>query len=266
MRTIRFLKKRLIQIFAIGFSILLLILFIRTFTKIYEDVEVYVWSWFLIITFPVLLLLFQVKDGDSRVLKGFLIIFAVLYAILVNSVILINPDNGDNQLQPLLVSSYFIIPIELFLLFTIWKQLIKPFKTRIKIEDSVSNSKAFISYNHENSDVALKIKDALEKEDFEVIIDTESMNAGENISKFIKNSIQESAITISLVSNKSLTSAWVAMETINSFLQENNSSKRKKLIACYLDEDFFKNEFTLNAIEAIDKQIKENQELISQYS
>jgi len=97
-----------------------------------------------------------------------------------------------------------------------------------------------------------------------VIIDQEDMRAGDDIKAFIEKSIRESTVTVSLVSNESLTSAWVAMETVDTFFQE-RYSRRKKFIACYLDDDFFQTGYTLKAIDEIDKQIKANQDLIPEY-
>ena len=41
--------------------------------------------------------------------------------------------------------------------------------------------KVFISYNHKDQEVALKIKNRLETAGIAVIIDTEAMSTGENI-------------------------------------------------------------------------------------
>lgn len=124
--------------------------------------------------------------------------------------------------------------------------------------------KVFISYNHSDSEVALKILDALEKASIEVIIDQEDMMAGADIKNFIEKSIGESTVTVSLVSNRSLKSAWVALETIDTFFLE-RYMKNKKFIACYLDDDFFQPDYTLKAVTDIDEQLKTNQKMIPEY-
>ncbi|WP_162458989.1 TIR domain-containing protein [Desulfosarcina ovata] len=122
----------------------------------------------------------------------------------------------------------------------------------------------FISYNHGDSDVAQKLKKTLEQNGIAVRIDSEAMKAGEDIKSFIERSIEETTITLSIVSNNSLLSAWVAMETINTFYLE-KFKRDKKLTACYLDDDFFKPRFRLEATQKIDAKIQEIDELIPEY-
>jgi len=78
--------------------------------------------------------------------------------------------------------------------------------------------KIFVSYNHKDQRIALKISDKLAEEGFEVIIDADDMKTGQDIEQFILQSIRESNATISLISTNSLMSAWVTLETILSIL------------------------------------------------
>ncbi|HXU36275.1 MAG TPA: TIR domain-containing protein [Blastocatellia bacterium] len=135
------------------------------------------------------------------------------------------------------------------------------------IENSAASeaSTAFISYNHADSDAADKLKVALEESGIVVRIDTAAMEAGANIQEFIERSIRETGVTISIVSNRSLLSAWVALESIDSFYQEKFTG-RKRFIACYLDDDFFRNDFQLKAIRQIDLQIEEIDRLLPDYN
>ncbi|HSS22042.1 MAG TPA: TIR domain-containing protein [Pyrinomonadaceae bacterium] len=129
-----------------------------------------------------------------------------------------------------------------------------------------SNSPSvFISYNHSDSDVADRLKTALEKNGIVVRIDTAVMEAGANIQEFIESSIRDTGVTVSLVSNHSLLSAWVALESIDTFYQEKFTGK-KKFIACYIDDDFFRTDFRLNATKQIDAKIDEIDKLIPEYS
>ena len=120
----------------------------------------------------------------------------------------------------------------------------------------------FISYNHNDSDIANKLKEKFEAKGIEVIIDNENMQAGENIKEFIEKCVRESTITVSLISRKSLLSAWVAMESINTFYHEKTNAK-KKFIACYIENDFFKRTFTDEALDQIEGEIKELQSIIT---
>lgn len=113
----------------------------------------------------------------------------------------------------------------------------------------------FISYNHNDQVIALKIKSDLEKEGFKVIIDVEKMRSGEGIEQFIFSCIEKSNVTLSLVSSNSLLSAWVAMETIISKVDENLRSRY--FIPCYIDTDFFKRDFVDTALDKIEAEILE---------
>lgn len=125
--------------------------------------------------------------------------------------------------------------------------------------------KVFISYNHEDSLVAEKLKSALEEKGIAVTIDSEAMAAGASIQQFIESAVRDADVTLSIVSKRSLLSAWVAMESITAFYGEKLQSN-KKFIACYIDDDFFKPTFRLKATEEqIDPKIAELEELISKY-
>ncbi|MEI6142325.1 MAG: SUMF1/EgtB/PvdO family nonheme iron enzyme [Mariniphaga sp.] len=121
--------------------------------------------------------------------------------------------------------------------------------------------KVFISYNHKDQEVALKIKDRLESSGIKVIIDVEAMSTGENISEFIKKCIHESGITLSLISSNSLMSAWVAMETIWSSYDE--TLRNRYFLPCNIDNSFFKISFTDQTLDVIEERTSEVSDTIS---
>lgn len=129
-------------------------------------------------------------------------------------------------------------------------------------EKDSSASRVFISYNHNDSSVANKLKERLRTENIEVTIDSEKMVAGSDIKEFIENCIKDTQTTISLISKKSLLSAWVAMESTNTFYHE-KTNRQKKFIACYIDDDFFRRDFTDMALDSIEEEITEIQQLIA---
>lgn len=132
-------------------------------------------------------------------------------------------------------------------------------------EDRTSDTTTvFISYNHADSATADKLKVALEKNGIVVRIDKAVMEAGESIESFIEASIRDTAVTLSIVSNRSLLSAWVALESIDSFYQGKSMGNRK-FIACYIDDDFFRTDFRIKATKQIDTQIEEIDRLIPDY-
>jgi hypothetical protein len=130
------------------------------------------------------------------------------------------------------------------------------------------NRTIFISYNHKDQACALKIRDKLIEKGWEVMIDVERMQTGENIDQFIINCIQKSDVTLSLISANSLLSAWVTVETMATTLDE--KLRNRKFIPCYIDNEFFNRRFiddkaliiikeNLQEIgDIIEKRIKEN--------
>lgn len=127
---------------------------------------------------------------------------------------------------------------------------------------NTTSKNVFISYNHNDIEIANKLKEKLNAANIHVVIDSENMQAGEDIKEFIEKCVRETGTTISLISKKSLLSAWVAMESINTFYHEKTDTT-KKYIACFIDDDFFKRDFTDNTLDHIDGEIKEIQGLIT---
>jgi hypothetical protein len=123
--------------------------------------------------------------------------------------------------------------------------------------------RVFISYNHNDAEIANKIADKLKAQNISVIIDIEKMKSGEDIRSFIESSIRDTETTLSVISANSLLSDWVAMESIDTFNNEKTNAE-KKFIACYLEDGFFRADFTDNALNSIHKKIEEIQAEITQ--
>jgi formylglycine-generating enzyme required for sulfatase activity len=124
-------------------------------------------------------------------------------------------------------------------------------------------STVFISYSQKDKKVAAKVRATLEANGIRVTIDSESMAAGGNIRAFIDQAIRDTQVTLSIVSRNSLSSDWVALESIESFAAE-KFLEGKKFIACYVDEEMFRDEFLIEAIDALDQQISELTGLIEE--
>lgn len=118
----------------------------------------------------------------------------------------------------------------------------------------------FLSYNHKDVDAATKVKDFLRSKGIVVTIDSEAMKPGEDIASFINKCIRESDVTLSLVSNNSLLSAWVGMETANTLTGENIANK--KFIAVVIDGSFYDMAFVRNSIATVDKRLSDLKEEI----
>jgi TIR domain/Effector-associated domain 11 len=128
--------------------------------------------------------------------------------------------------------------------------------------NGVKAKSVFISYNHHDIEIANKLKEKLTAININVVIDSERMQAGEDIKEFIEKCVRETGTTISLISKNSLLSAWVAMESINTFYHEKTDTT-KKFIACFISDDFFNRDFTDQALDHIDGEIKQIQELVT---
>lgn len=133
-----------------------------------------------------------------------------------------------------------------------------------KAAENKGGKKVFISYNHKDSAIAQKLKKALEGNGHQVTIDVESMPVGMDIKQFIDKAVEDTDVTLSLVSRNSLISGWVAMETINT-LNMSKFNQNKHFIACYLDEAFFKPDFRLEVTDVIDQKLQEMNELTDKY-
>lgn len=125
----------------------------------------------------------------------------------------------------------------------------------VEEQDKQDGKNVFISYNHSNREIAGVLKQKLKERGVDVVIDSDSMLAGEDIKAFIQKSVAETQVTLSIVSKESLLSAWVAMETIASFYQE-QVNEQKKFIACYVDEEIFQHNFTDEALRSIEKELQ----------
>lgn len=124
----------------------------------------------------------------------------------------------------------------------------------MEMKAGARQKRVFISYNHKDAAIANLIKEHLVKAGIDVTIDSEAMGAGENIKTFIEKSVRDTETTLSIVSANSLLSAWVAMETLNTFGLE-LGQVTKKFIPCYIQPDFFDAAFTDKARLQLDEKI-----------
>ena len=122
-------------------------------------------------------------------------------------------------------------------------------------------STVFISYNHNDKEAADKVRATLEASGIRVTIDSKSMNAGGNIRAFIDQAIRDTQVTLSIVSRNSLSSDWVALESVESFAAE-RYLEEERFIACYLDEGFFEDSFLGQALGSLQQQIDDLDEEI----
>lgn len=123
----------------------------------------------------------------------------------------------------------------------------------------------FLSYNHDDAATAARIRAALEAASVAVHIDGDAMAPGEDIGAFIARSVRNTDATVCIVSNRSLASSWVAVETVQAFDAERGGAGRR-FIACYLDDDFFRPEYRLDRTREIDARIAAIEGLLPEYA
>lgn len=113
----------------------------------------------------------------------------------------------------------------------------------------------FISYNHNDQDIAKQIKDYFENNGLNVVIDFESLATGEKIEDFIRRCIKDSGVTLSIVSANSLMSSWVAIETLYSYY--NQASQLRNFLPCYIDKTIFNINFVDEANNSLSSKIND---------
>jgi len=119
----------------------------------------------------------------------------------------------------------------------------------------------FISYSHQDSTIALKIKEKLENENIKITMDVNKLYPGMNFKRFIIDSIKKTEVTILIVSENSLESPWVGYETIKTINRE-EFTEDKKFVGCFIDKDFLSENVLLKKTEKIKKKIKKIRKII----
>lgn len=263
MTTFRNTKKIISTVLITGFVLVFVLLLIQTSSGKYANLWYLPWLWFLCIYVPPIIYLLSLKEEEKSLRNNALLIISLLFVLSSIITILMQQYVYQQSTNIPVFKSYsatlgksliFLLPLMVIILYFIWR-------AKKDILPIIPSPKVFISYNHQDSVTALKIRDSIEAADIPVIIDQVNMKVGTSINDFIEKSIKEATVIVSVVSNKSLNSAWVAKETMDTiFLQTYFDDK--KFMACYLDDDFLDNSFTLRSIEKIDNNINEIEQLM----
>ena len=114
-------------------------------------------------------------------------------------------------------------------------------------------SSVFISYSSQDYKTAARIRTSLTNRGVRVTIDRHDLTG--NIDEFIQNAIRDNAYTLTIISERSLASAWVGQESMTTIYGEKFQQERK-YIACYLDEDFLQDDCITRAGQSINSRIK----------
>ncbi|NDD64187.1 MAG: TIR domain-containing protein, partial [Acidobacteria bacterium] len=114
-------------------------------------------------------------------------------------------------------------------------------------------SSVFISYSSQDYETAARIRTSLTNRGVRVTIDRHDLTG--NIDEFIQNAIRDNAYTLTIISERSLASAWVGQESMTTIYGEKFQQERK-YIACYLDEEFLQDDCITRAAQSINSRIK----------
>ena len=118
------------------------------------------------------------------------------------------------------------------------------------VTDSRKTS-AFISYNHRDSLAMQAVRNYLERNGVDVMVDQQDMRAGEEIESFINRAFDNNRFVLSIVSENSLRSGWVSVELNTAVVLNNRTSK---WIPLSLDKSVFDHDFYLRATAEIEKE------------
>lgn len=102
-----------------------------------------------------------------------------------------------------------------------------------------SGKKVFISYNHQDRPAADQVVAFLSEKGFAITIDHKDLLGGRDIQDWITECLRTHKFVVSLVSEYSLKSGWVGMESIMAFFAEKLSEQSAQFIALNLQENIF---------------------------
>lgn len=131
----------------------------------------------------------------------------------------------------------------------------------IQQNNEMIKASVFISYNHGDQDIAMRVQKDLEALGITVIIDTDNP-IGFEIPKFINQSIAKADFVLQLISENFLTSAWVAQESMKAFMTAEITGKR--VLPCKIDDALSNSAFRARAMAKFDAKLKELKEAINE--
>lgn len=121
---------------------------------------------------------------------------------------------------------------------------------RIEKSTQQINATVFISYNHQNTAIAEKLKNDLENYGITVLIDLDNP-IGFSIPKFIESEMDKCDLVLPLISKTFLTSAWVAQESLSTIWS------KKKVLPCDVDNALFDSNFIEDAFDEVELRRQE---------
>lgn len=126
-----------------------------------------------------------------------------------------------------------------------------------------AKSSIFLSYNHQDKTMALRIKEELEKYHIQVRMDDSDVKAGQSIEDFIAKQTRQNQAVMILLSKSSLKSSWVIYESMIAMFDE--LLYKKLIIPVTLDAAFEDNSFSMEIVNHLDAQIMVNKDMVLQF-
>jgi len=124
----------------------------------------------------------------------------------------------------------------------------------IELDDVMIPKKIFICYHQSSTKIAVQLKETLANNGALDILELNITN-GEDVSSIIAEKVNEADVTLSIIANKPIESAWLALETVKVFYDKKSVSKN--FIVLYLDSDFFDWRYQMEGAGKLVKRIKE---------
>ena len=265
--------QKLLRIWLIGAGVVFLILLIQTFAA-FSDVSniLFVWLWWAIVFLPVMVLLWRFKSKAATIdINPFtyrlLLIISRLYILLAVGLLMARPffDQWD-PVHYMYQAGIGIFVLNIFIFGVMFVYLRNPGKPSIiapflgaTLQVPGDKASVFISYADEDIAIAERIASTLKGADIFVVIDKEQLRAGQNKADFVKEAVKLTNYTLSIVSEHSLKSTWVALKNDLS-LQFENFSEKDQFITCALDRKFKEAGYITDCIREINERIEQKQE------
>jgi len=261
----------LLNIWWVGTLAIALLFIVQTMGGVFGRHVGSAWIWLLITCGPMIGLLYFYKFSGKEVFINktsfnIIRIVSILFLLGALCILVLKPALGPNiSANTYLNRTRMILLVpQLFLFFYTFLYLRNPRQQPLtpygKEQEKAQRTKplVFISYSHSNRDEAQAVKDHLEANDIDVLIDERVLQAGGNIRDFIIDCIKESDATLSIVSTKALMSSWVGMESILTF-QAKIFDEDKLFLPVMLDTEFFGISFIGDKTEELLKKSEEIQ-------
>ena len=128
-----------------------------------------------------------------------------------------------------------------------------------------NGKKVFISYNHRDRPSADRVVAFLTEKGFAVTIDHKDLLGGRDIEDWITECLRTHDFVVSLVSENSLKSGWVGMESVMTFFAEKLREESAQFIAMNLQEEVFQPDFLYKVMKFLKEDLADVENRLNQF-